>query len=430
MGRQPRLRLDAAIVGGGLTGYLLGASLADAGVQVAVIELHGRAEEPAVEAASLLCSPMLGRIQTAYGPDAARMHVLRLQEQLRALTAAPLPYVQVSPAFTFALTSNEMALLARQHALLSGLHLPVRITQDTGGCPFPIEQSLFLPGQGVVNVTLWIEALRGSIRRLGGMIYSGIRHISLDGTQIHTEHGRINAPQIILTTDKPLDLRSRRLLSLLETHLFVHSELAAPWTLHSLQQSPDGAFQLLPTPRGAVATWDAGRLGTRPLQRRCRQFQHLLSTRMPDWQQESLRYSPQVISADGLPFIGILPGARYLFANGYGDCPILGAMHAADVLSRRMLGQLSPEDRLYEPDRAVPSALVNRTALRNARRYAAGMLRPNAPVCPHCGCRMRYFPPLQQWGCPFCGSAYTIFGRPACGPAVQSTRVSTRQRPV
>ena len=425
MGKQLRRRsLDAVIIGGGLTGFLLGAALADAGMQAAVLSLQGRTASPITEAATLLCPPMLARIQSAYGPDTARTHIQALQEQLRALTAFPLPYVQPLSAYAFTQTEAEATALTQQRDFLSGMLLPVSSAPDAGACPFPVTSALSLAGQATVNLPMWIDALRVSIRRLGGMIYDDVRLLSLNGMEIQTAQGRFEAPRIILATDKPLGLHSRRLLALLESRVCLHAKLTASWPMSGLHIASDGGCRLLPAPDGAWALWAAGRVGSRQLAHQHRRFQDYLSSRMPDWQHDGIQHTVQTFSTDGLPFIGTLPGTQYLFACGYGGCPVLGAMHAADVLTRRLTGRLRPEDRLYAPDRAIPGMLVKRSVRRNVFRYGTGMLRLNAPACAHCGCRMRYFPPGQSWGCPWCGSEFSFIGQPVSGPAIHSAGVS------
>lgn len=430
MGNNSQLRqTDAAIISSGLLGYLLGASLSDAGLRVTVLELQGRLRGPETQPASLLCVPTLLKIQKAHGQDAVRLYAMQLQEQLRALTASPLPYVHSLPAYAFARTEEESTLLDRYEALLSGLMLPAHVTTDTGGGPFPAAQSLMMPGQAVVNVPWWIETLQLSIRRMGGRILTEVQHLELDGTQVLTEHGRLSARHIILDTDKPLGLHSRQLLALLESRLIAQCSLSPPWPLCSLQQSMDSTFHLLPSPGGASILWDAGRTGSAHLLHRCKQFPQRLSAGMPDWPQKSLQYFTHVISADGLPLIGILPETQHLFACGFGENAILGAMHAADTLTRRILGKTRMEDRMYEPNRIISRALQQTAQLRNVHRHATGMLHPHMPTCPHCGCKLRYFPPDQHWACAYCGSGYAAFGTALYGPAIRPAEISASHRP-
>lgn len=418
-------RADAAIVGGGLTGLLLGASLTHEGMRVVILDAGSGASQACTGAATIMIAPVLQRIEAVHGAEAARQHASALQSQLTALTTAPLPYVQETPVYAFAL-HRELEHLKAQHALLMRMGLPVSIAPDAGGCPFPVALALVMQGQALVDVPRWMAALRTQILRSGGSIYGNSRVISVEDSRVCTAHGRAEAPLIILATGKPIGLRDRRLLSLLETHLIARCSLTGPFPLHSIQRAiqPDG-LTLLPAAGEITAVWDMGRLGVRRQQARLKQFTRELEQRLPDWSRSELTFAPEVFSLDGLPVIGTLPGSRVLCACGYNGCGVLGAMHAASLLTRRILGHSRPEDAAYSPDRKLPAGSLRPPV----QTHALGLLRRSAPPCPHCSCRMRYSIPAQEWECPWCGSAYTMLGHVLSGPAMRPAKVTVRQRP-
>lgn len=420
-------RADAAIVGGGLTGLLLAASLTQSGMQVAVIDAADRSEEAVSGAASLLHAPVFARIEAAHGLAAAQQYADSLQSQLHAMLDTPLPYVRETPVYTYAETETTLPALKGQHQLLTSLHIPVSIAPDAGGCPFPVALSMTSQG-ALVDISRWKTALQASILRRRGTIHSDSRVIALDSTRVCTPQGCVDAPHIILTTGKPLGLRSRHMLTMLESRVIAHCELTAPFPLHSCQQSVwEGGLSLTPTAWGAIAALNAGRVGTRLAQERLLHFPQMLHSHLPDWQPGETRYSQAVLSADGLPIIGTMPGSRVLCAAGFSG--ILGAMHAAEVLTRRILGHTLPEDAMYAPDRAVPRSILRPQIRRVTSMYARNMLRRSAPSCAHCACRMRFSTAAQQWQCPCCGTCYTMLGRVICGPGMRSAQVSVQQRP-
>lgn len=417
-------RADAAIVGGGLTGLLLGASLAHAGLRVAVLEAGDSLCGPAAEGVSLSCGTTLARVEAHYGPEIARQYASSLQEQLSALMAAPLPYARQAACYTYARQRTDLPSLEQHHALYIRFGLPVHIAPDADGCPFPVELSLF--SQGVlVDVPRWMAALRGSIRRMGGRVYLHSRVIGFDGLRVCTEQGAVRAPLTVLTTGMPLGLHDKSLLALLESRCIARCTMTTDAPLHSLQQPVGAGLALCPTPGSALVSADIGSLGSRRQHQGALQFERSLRCLLPDWQPDAIQYTRRVLSGDGLPVIGALPSSRMLCAAGFGGCGILGAMHAAQVLTRRILGRALPEDALFSPTRKVPPALLR-------RQFAvawASHFRRNAPACSHCGFRMRYFSPASRWECPLCGSACTMLGQPLLAPGMAPVEVSPRQRP-
>lgn len=418
---------DAAIVGGGLTGLLLAASLTQSGMRVAVIDAADGADVPASSAASLLIAPVFARIANAHGIIAAQQYADGLRSQLHAMLSTPLPYLRETPVYVYATTTADLPGLESQHKLMTSLRIPVSIAPDAGGCPFPVELSLTTQG-ALVDASRWTAALQTSILRHGGRIFTSSQVIGFDSTRVYTLQGCLEAPHIILTTGKPLGLRNRRMLSLLESRVLAHCELTSPFSLHSCQQPvQEAGLSLHPTAWGAAASWDAGRVGTRHAQARLMRFPQALHSHLPDWQPGEIRYSQAICSADGLPIIGTLPASRVLCASGYSG--ILGAMHAAQTLTRRICGNVLPEDALYAPDRTVPASILRSGMRRVAGIFARNMLRRSAPSCAHCACRMRYSTAVQRWECPYCGTCYTMLGQVICGPGMQPAQVSVRQRP-
>lgn len=419
-------KADVAIVGGGLTGLLLGASLAHEGMKVAIVEAGDGGFPLPREAATAHLAPQYQRILHAYDSDTARLYAGLLQGQLGALLAAPLPYVQRMPLYTYAMDKAHLPALEAHHTLYTQLHLPSHIAPDAGGCPFPVELSLCTPDQVLVDVPRWTAALTGSIRRSGGHIYTNSRVMSFDRQRICTGSGCVIAPICVLTTGIPLGFQNALYL---ECRTRIHCLLAGAGPLHSLQQPvQEDGLSLCPTPFGLAVSLYAGRCGTHQQQAHLAHAEERIRRLLPDGQQGEIHCSRQVLTADGLPLIGMLPDSPRLCAAGVESIP--GAMHAASVLTRHILGRAHPEDALFSPARRLPSAVLQRAKRRSAAIRAASWLRFSAPACAHCGCRMRYTAPLSLWECPLCATAYTLLGQPVNGPGMTPAEVSPRQRPI
>lgn len=423
-------RGDAAIVGAGLTSLLLASSLAQAGMRVIVLDTGETRIPPSTCLGTILCVPAYQRIRTVHSPDIARLYTAALTNHLADMLAAPPPYVQAATACLYACTADDLPQLAAQQELLQQLGITASISADTGSCPFPVEALLKAPNQVLMDMAQWRTSLMQNIRRWGGRICTGAPITSLDGSKVCTTRGCVEASMLVFAGGIPPIPQKLPHPYLLERHLLLLRELRSPFPMHSGQLSLDGeGISLSPAPDGAIACWDAGRCGTRLQQERLRSFEAALSARLPDWQQGSTCYLYETFSRDGLPVIGNLPGSRHLFAVGTGGAGILGAMHAAAVLSRRILGQVQPDDRMYAPDRPLPRWFIRQEQHNQQAMRLRNMLRRGAPACSHCSCRMRYCTALSHWECPSCGSVFDLLGQVICGPAMRGAKVSARQRP-
>lgn len=421
-------RAEAAIVGDSVTGLLLASALCQRGMQVILVDTHDSPTSGEGCVASMLCAGGLSRVEAVHGLDAARHYASGLQTQLHALLSAPLPYVRETTGYAYAF-EDDLSSLDRQHALLLRLQSPVSIAPDAGGCPFPVALSM-MARAAVVDMPAWRDALIAAIRRQGGRVFLAGRVMGARDGRIIMRNGCVEAPQIVWASGKPPGLRQKALLALLESRRLVRCTLTGGTPLYSCQQPvKEAGLALFPVPEGISTLWDASRLGMPAQQERLSAFEHTLHRLLPDWTPGAFRYAQGVFSLDGLPFIGQLPGSQMLFISGTDADGVLGAMHAAEVMARRILGHPRPEDAMFRPDRRIPEAFLRTNMQRLTRIHLRSMLRRKAPVCTHCGCRMRYSVAAQCWECPYCGSCYTMLGRLLCGPATADAQASVRQRP-
>lgn len=414
---------------------MLGAELIQSGLRVEVLEEHHISS-----GASGLCSGTatlqqygsFSRIRQIHGIHAAKDYSLLLRRQMNRLTRlhGNLTRLCETDCYTYAFLTRDLPGLEAHLKLYEALGIPCRTAPDAGGCPFPVELSIVTEKQLTVDVPQLLMGLAQQIRQGGGHIRENTRVLHAEARRVHTAQATIEAPFVILCTGMPLGLRQHRLLALLETHTLVSCRLESQVPLHTCQQSvrADG-LSLRPCASGAYAAWDLGRVGMRATDERAALLDRVLSCRMADWTVQETQTRQEVWSLDGLPVIGELAGEGLLCATGYSGWGLLGAAVAAEVLARRILGRREAQDALFSPARALPERVMRRlsrnlTAIR--RRSQRHYLTPR---CPHMGCRMRYSIEAEQWGCPYCGSVFSMLGQRLSGPSMRSARVSPLRRP-
>lgn len=423
-------RGDAAIVGSGLTGLLLASSLAQAGLRVILLDTGESELTPGTGLGTTLCISAYRQIEAAHGIEAAKQHATALQSHLTDMLAVPQPYVQSTAVYLYARTADELPRLHAAQELMHRLGISASLAPDAGSCPFPVEHSLMAGSQAAVNMAQWKAALLGNIRRHGGQCFTSAAISTLQGSKVCTRQGCLEAPIIVFAGGLPPSPHKPRQPNLLERRLLLLRELSSPFPLYDSQLPvSDGGVTLLPASNGAFAFGDTGRCGTHRQQERLRVFDAAINALLPDWKQSTTHTLYETFSADGLPVIGNVPGTRLLCASGCGASGILGAIHAAAVLTQRILGHPLPDDRIYAPDRPLPAWLVKQQRRQHRLLALQTLLRRGAPACSHCGCRMRYAPLLARWDCPACGSVFDMLGQVVCGPAMRSADVSVRQRP-
>lgn len=420
---------DAAVVGGGWTGLLTASFLASQGWKVVVLtqgDSQGSLPRLAVQS---FAPASFRRILACHGMKALEKHVGRRERVVRRLPGWLGPRAEFRDVdfFGYARLPEWVATLNEDVRLAQRLGLLSRISADAGGCPFPVEQSAWTRGLLIDSASL-SHALRRTIRQAGGRICGASPALNITPSQVFTADGRVDAGRVLLCTGKPPGLRSRRLLSLLETRTLLSCRLSSPTPLHSIHSAVPNGLSLLPLPAGALALWDAGRIGTREANRQAARMQRTLRQLMPDWTTEAIHARPFVRSLDGLPMVGSLrsPWGRLLFAGGAED--FTDVLIAAQALARLALARPHADDLLLRPDRNLPRRFL-RSAIVQMRRMRAYNLMHSAPRCSHCRCRLRWQETPRWWGCPSCGSAFTLLGQRLCTPGLTDAQISPAQRP-
>lgn len=432
-----RRRADAAIVGGGLTGLMLGEMLTRSGLRVELIE-GGRIGS----GASGLCSgtvtlqqyDALRRIMEIHGSGLALDYASLLRHELGRLPRlwGKLSSWLDTACYTYAFLPRDLPALEVHQKLYDALQISCRQAPDAGGCPFPVELSLMTEHQQTVDVPALLTGLTERIRAQGGHIHEHTQMLHMAQRQVYAANAVIEAPFIALCTGMPLGLADRRLLGLLEVHTLIGSRLASQVPLHTCQQSvrPDG-LSLRPANGGAYAAWDLGRVGSRDMEQRAALHRRVLAGRLPEWEITDIQMRQEVWSMDGLPIAGPLPDAAgILCATGYSGWGILGAAMASGVMARHILGRREPQDQLFRPDRRLPGDTQRKLAGRLSSIRRKSRRRLLSPRCPHMGCRLRYSHAAEQWGCPYCGSVFSMLGQRISGPSLHPADVSPLRRPL
>jgi glycine/D-amino acid oxidase-like deaminating enzyme/nitrite reductase/ring-hydroxylating ferredoxin subunit len=165
-------------------------------------------------------------------------------------------------------------------------------------------------------------------------------------------------------------------------------------------------------------------------------------------------------SADGLPYIGLLPGYDDIYVGtGYGGNGMVFGSLAAKMICERLTGHESHYQKLYDPNRIKPVAGFDKFVKDNAdvvskflgmplpyikmNELAAlapgdatvaeledkkvalykddnGKLHAIDPACPHAGCIVAWNNAEKSWDCPCHGSRFAPDGTLLTGPATSN----------
>ncbi|MBP3637842.1 MAG: FAD-dependent oxidoreductase [Clostridia bacterium] len=428
------LQADVAIVGGGLTGISCAAMLSALGVKTVLLEARQLGRGASWNCTGKVTSQLAGVYQTiadAAGMDAAATYARLMRQSMldvRELCGKLQVPVQEHSVYVFAETTDDLPALHRMFDLQKRLGLPVAMAKDAGGCPFPVELALVTEHQLLLPPLIYLHALAAFAAEQGCHIYENSPVRAIDGRQLFTPEGSVEAATILLATGSPVGCMSLPRLCMMQqrTCATVTLEGNPPLLNSYLSVQPD-ELTLRPTQTGALLAWDMGRTGSGKREQRQRILRRTMGALLPEMHVQESHIRQDVWSGDGLPLIGpIKPQQSYLWmATGYSGWGVLNSHLAARCIAGHVTGHPLPEASLFRPDRPSPKLPEG---MRIAGAYLQGLTHLSAPTCPHMGGKLRYDPASQRWECPCHGSTFTTMGETLDGPAMQPAEVSAKQR--
>ena len=386
------VKVDVAVLGGGVTGAMAAWRLSAAGLRVALLEAGrvGRGST-AASTALLMQEPDedFSALRARYGGRATR-RIWKLSSSathdlirtLRRLDISCGVEVRDSIYFTLDESASELwrEYRSRQRAGVSGRWLDAaglcRVAGITGG------GAIQTPGNAQIDPYRACLGFLGAAERHGAMIYersfAGRAELGRRGVIVKTRRGSVEASTVVVATGyatpefRPLDARFR----MLQTYVVATEPLSSQirdslrlknvmlWDTgrpyHYARWTSEGRLLLGGGDRPAVA--GAGRVaafrgGVLDVRNYFEQlYPSLRHVRTHAW--EGLFAT----TPDGLPYIG--PHRRYprhLFALGYGGNGMTFGFLASRLLMERLSGSLSEDHELFAFSR------TRRARVRRAR---------------------------------------------------------------
>jgi glycine/D-amino acid oxidase-like deaminating enzyme/nitrite reductase/ring-hydroxylating ferredoxin subunit len=473
------VRVDVAIVGGGITGLTAGYLLKRAGLKVAVLERGRCAHVDTGRTTAHLTSvtdARLRHLRQVYGPDVARLvwdaggaaidqidALVRGEEIACDFRWVP-GYLHAPPG---ARSAGEERSLRQELAAATALGISARYLAKV---PFFGQPGIEFPHQALFHPVKYLSALARAIPGRGSHVFerANADEIAERPLAVKTGGHTIRAPHLILATHNPLQGRTGTPAALLfQSRLSLYTSYAlgarvasglAPAACFWDTGDPYRYLRVEPRRGGDYAVYGGEDHKTgqvRDTRVRYDRLERTFRSLFPAARVEH-RWSGQVISTnDGLPLIGETAPHQFVatgFAGNGMTFGTLGAMMAADSL----LGRKNPWRELFDVHRAkvrggtwdylrenadYPYYLVRNWLARSegksvkalrrgqgkilnlggkkvaAYRSDDGKVSLCSPICTHLQCVVDWNNAERTWDCPCHGSRFRPTGEVISGPA-------------
>jgi glycine/D-amino acid oxidase-like deaminating enzyme/nitrite reductase/ring-hydroxylating ferredoxin subunit len=457
--------VDVVVVGAGITGLTTALLLARAGSTVAVVERDrvgsgttGRSTAHLTVSLDVPFAKLISRFGEAAGRTVVESVVRAIDEIERLAAPAGCAFRRV-PGFRFAERAADAADLAAEIDAARRLGIAVEDVAQTP-LPFPVARAMRFADQAQMDPLAYVRALAEQLIAAGGAIYEHAPVVEANVDGVCVEGGaRLRAAHVVEATQTPLGLVASIQTRVAATTSYVleaalREPLAAGlyWDTddpyHYVRTVDDAGLRILaggedhgtgrernPAARlGALEAWTREHFPVAEI------FGH--------WSHE--HFEP----ADGLPYIGLLPGSRsHWIAAGFAGTGLTFGTVAALMLRDLVTVGSSPWESVYTPSRLKPLASGLPIAKENLSigwRFIADRLKsPGAAAdlppdsgrveregrrqvavyrdlrgdlhflsarCPHLGCVVAWNEVEKTWDCPCHGGRFAPTGKVLYGP--------------
>lgn len=403
---------DVLIIGGGMAGILCAYQLHGAGVPYVLVEAETVCSGITKNTTAKITSQhglIYDKLISKFGIERARQYLAANQKALqtyRELCRGMDCGFEEKAAYTYSLSDRRKT--ERELRALEKLGFPAEFT-DKLPLPFPIAGAVRFPHQAQFHPLKFVSGLVKGLH-----IYEHTRVRELIGATAVTNHGRIYAKKIVVTTHFPfLNKHGSYFLKLYQHRSYVIA----------LQNAPDVNGMYLDEAQAGMSFRNYENLllvggGDHRTGKKgggWRELRDFAQQHYPQAEERSHWATQDCMSLDGVPYIGRYSAStRDLYvATGFNKWGMTASMVSAMILSDLVQEKENPYEEVFSPSRSIlhPQLAVNGV------EAVVSLLTPAPRRCPHLGCALKWNPIEHTWDCPCHGSRFTRDGKRIDSPA-------------
>lgn len=405
-------KTDVLVIGGGLAGILTAHTLTQAGVECLLIEADAVCRGVTGNTTAKITSQhglIYAKLRKEFGAEMAKLYWQANQDALAQYSTLcrniPCEFER-KDSYIYCTHPNRK--LEQELEVLNCLNIPAEYTTRLP-LPFPVHGAIRFPDQAQFHPLKFVSALLPELN-----IREHTTASAIDGTVVHTDHGKIEAKSVIVATHFPyLNRHGSYFLKLYQDRSYVLAlENAQDVNGMYLGEGDDGlSFRN----NGTLLLLGGGSHRTGKKSRGWSGLEEFYKRKYPDAQVKYRWATQDCMSLDGVPYIGAYSKntPNLYVATGFNKWGMTSSMVAANLLCDLILEKKNLYAPLFSPSRT----LMRPQLAANALEATANLLTPTAPRCPHLGCALKWNPHEHSWDCPCHGSRFDENGKLLDNPA-------------
>jgi glycine/D-amino acid oxidase-like deaminating enzyme/nitrite reductase/ring-hydroxylating ferredoxin subunit len=481
---EGQLRVDAAVIGGGITGLTTALLLLREGLTVAVLEADRISSSTTGYTTAKLTSLhglTYSSIAEDHGEEAARLYgeanqaAIKKVAELASNSGINCDFERM-PAYTYSEDRNRVAAIEKEVEIAQRLGLPASFVSQID-LPFEIAGAIRFDDQAMFHPRKYCLGIAELVAREGGHIFEmtwATRIVPGSPSEVETRQAKVQAEHVIQATQFPFYDPFGFFTSNFPSQSYA---LAIPAT----GQPPQGLYLSADSPTRTIRPYRDGeesyvivggeghKVAKDPDTFRRYEALEQWAKRYFGGQSPRYRWSAHdYLPADGVPYIGKLApdSNRMWVATGFKKWGLTNGTVAAMILTDSIVGKVNAWAKTFDSTRLEPEDWAGEMLERQAElaqsaddsdvaevsapevgglgkgeggifgsgkqkvaayREAEDHLYTFSPVCPHMGCEVAFNKAEKTWDCRCHGSRFDRDGSVIHGPA---TRQLTQVRVV
>lgn len=412
------INTDVLIIGGGMAGVLCAMRLQNAGVDYLLAEaksIGGGITKGTTAVITAQHDILYSDLIKKFGAEKAGLYLesnLRAAEQFRSLSENIACDFEETPSVMYSVREPE--LLQHEAAAVRSLGFSAEYIANPQ-FPFPAAGAVRYPGMAQFHP---LKFLYEAAKNLN--ISENTFITRLEGTTAFTDHSRITAKKVIITTHFPfINRHGLYFMKLYQKRSYVIVLENAPQLNCTVSNLDKSGFymrnykNLLLIGGGDHRTGKKGG-GFTAVRNFARHY-------FPGAKEKYAWSNQDCMSLDGVPYIGAYsPGMPNVYiATGFNEWGMTSSMLAAEILTDMVTGRENRFASVFNPSRSM----ITGQLFANLGETAVNFLTPTVKRCSHLGCALKWNPAEHSWDCPCHGSRFNSHGKLIDNPAMKDVNV-------
>lgn len=411
------IKTDVLIIGGGMAGLLCAYQLHQAGVPYVLAEsdtICSGVTKNTTAKLTVQHGLIYHKLIARFGVERARGYLAAQEEALgRYRTLCRHLDCDYEEQDSYVYARDNLRNIERELDALHRLGFPGEFASQLP-LPFAVAGGVKFPRQAQFHPLKFAAAISQGLN-----IYEHTMVKELVGRTAITNHGRIHAKHIVVTTHFPfLNRHGSYFIKLYQHRSYVLALEHAP-NLNGMYVDQTQTGLSFRNYGGMLLVGGGGHRTGKP-GGNWRELRQFVKEYYPESTEKYYWAAQDCMSLDNMPYIGPYWSntSDVYVATGFNKWGMTNSMVAATLLCDLVQGKQNPYAEVFSPARSIfrPQLAVN------ALESTVNLLTPSTRRCPHLGCALKWNAAEHTWDCPCHGSRFTRDGTLIDNPATKDLK--------